>query len=262
MQVKEIVAFLENIAPLSLQEPYDNCGLITGSPNTDCTGVLCTLDATEAVILEAVAKGCNVVVAHHPIVFSGLKKLSGSTYVEKALIAAIKHDIAIYAIHTNLDNIITGVNGKIAQKIGLSQLEILDPKPGAGPGIGAGIIGHLSSPVTEADFLQNLAHIFKIPTIKHSPFLGKKLQKIAICGGSGAFLTQKALEMGVDAFVTSDLKYHDYFDANDALLLVDIGHFESEQYTVELLVELLQPKFPTFAVLKSDTKTNPVGYFM
>jgi putative NIF3 family GTP cyclohydrolase 1 type 2 len=188
--------------------------------------------------------------------------LSGSTYVEKALIAAIKHDIAIYAIHTNLDNIITGVNGKIAQKIGLSQLEILDPKPGAGPGIGAGMIGQLSAPVTEADFLQNLAHIFKIPTIKHSPFLGKKLQKIAICGGSGAFLTQKALEMGVDAFVTSDLKYHDYFDANDALLLVDIGHFESEQYTVELLVELLQPKFPTFAVLKSDTKTNPVGYFM
>jgi dinuclear metal center YbgI/SA1388 family protein len=214
------------------------------------------------VILEAVAKGCNVVVAHHPIVFSGLKKLSGSTYVEKALIAAIKHDIAMYAIHTNLDNIITGVNGKIAQKIGLGQLEILDPKPEAGPGVGAGILGQLSAPVTEADFLQNLAHIFKIPTIKHSPFLGKKLQKISICGGSGAFLTQKALEMGVDAFVTSDLKYHDYFDANDALLLVDIGHFESEQYTVELLVELLQPKFPTFAVLKSDTKTNPVGYFM
>ncbi|MEY4053714.1 MAG: hypothetical protein RL034_632, partial [Bacteroidota bacterium] len=191
MQVKEIVAFLENIAPLSLQEPYDNCGLITGSPNTDCTGVLCTLDATEAVILEAVAKGCNVVVAHHPIVFSGLKKLNGSTYVEKALLTAIKHDVAIYAIHTNLDNIIGGVNGKIAQKIGLSQLEILDPKPGAGPGIGAGMIGQLSAPVTEADFLQNLAHIFKIPTIKHSPFLGKKLQKIAICGGSGAFLTQK-----------------------------------------------------------------------
>ena len=262
MQVKEIVAFLENIAPLSLQEPYDNCGLLTGSPNNDCTGVLCTLDATEAVILEAVAKGCNVVVAHHPIIFSGLKKLSGTTYVEKALLAAIKHDIAMYAIHTNLDNVIGGVNGKIAQKIGLSQLEILDPKPGAGKGIGAGMIGHLSAPVTEADFLQNLAHIFKISTIKHSPFLGKKLQKIAICGGSGAFLTQKALEMGVDAFVTSDLKYHDYFDANDALLLVDIGHFESEQYTVELLVELLQPKFPTFAVLKSDTKTNPVGYFM
>jgi putative NIF3 family GTP cyclohydrolase 1 type 2 len=154
------------------------------------------------------------------------------------------------------------VNGKIAQKIGLSQVEILDPKPGAGPGIGAGIIGQLSAPISDPDFLQNLAHIFKITTIKHSPFLGKKIQKIAICGGSGAFLTQKALEMGVDAFVTSDLKYHDYFDANGQLLLADIGHFESEQYTVELLVELLQPKFPTFAVLKSDTKTNPVGYFI
>jgi dinuclear metal center YbgI/SA1388 family protein len=262
MQVKEIVDHLENIAPLHLQEAYDNCGLLTGTTDMTCTGVLCTLDATEAVILEAVARGCNLVVAHHPIVFSGLKKINGTTYIEKAVIAAIKHDIAIYAIHTNLDNVIGGVNGKIAQKMGLSQVEILDPKPGAGPGIGAGIIGQLSAPVTEADFLQNLAHIFKIPTIKHSPFLGKKLQKIAICGGSGAFLTQKALEMGVDAFVTSDLKYHNYFDANGQLLLADIGHFESEQYTVELLVELLQPKFPTFAVLKSDTKTNPVGYFM
>jgi dinuclear metal center YbgI/SA1388 family protein len=262
MQVKEIVDHLENIAPLHLQEPYDNCGLLSGSLDTNCTGILCTLDATEAVIQEAVAKGCNLVVAHHPIVFSGLKKINGTTYVEKAVIAAIKHDIAIYSIHTNLDNVINGVNGKIAQKIGLSQLEILDPKPGAGPGIGAGIIGQLSVPILEADFLQNLAHIFKIPTIKHSPFLGKKLQKIAICGGSGAFLTQKALEMGADAFVTSDLKYHDYFDANGLLLLADIGHFESEQYTVELLVELLQPKFPTFAVLKSDTKTNPVGYFI
>ncbi len=262
MQVKEIVDHLENIAPLHLQEPYDNCGLLSGSVDTNCTGILCTLDATEAVIQEAVAKGCNLVVAHHPIVFSGLKKINGTTYVEKAVIAAIKHDIAIYAIHTNLDNVINGVNGKIAQKIGLSQLEILDPKPGAGPGIGAGIIGQLPVPILEADFLQNLAHIFKIHTIKHSPFLGKNLQKIAICGGSGAFLTRKALEMGVDAFVTSDLKYHDYFDANGLLLLADIGHFESEQYTVELLVELLQPKFPTFAVLKSDTKTNPVGYFI
>ena len=365
MLIKEVIQVLAAKAPLSLQESYDNAGLIIGDPEWNCTGILCTLDATEAVIGEALAKGCNLVVAHHPIVFSGLKKINGKNYVEKTVIAAIKNDIAIYAIHTNLDNILDGVNQRFADRLGLINRRILAPKAGqlkklytyvplaqaeavktalfeAGAGnigeysevsfsvegigsfkgsanthpfvgepgklhlekelkievifpspiqstlvkalmqahpyeevafeiitldndyqqVGSGLIGELPEPLNEIGFLHLLKTAFGLSVVRHTPLLGKPLQKVAICGGAGSFLIGNALSAGADIYVSSDMKYHEFFDANSRLVLADIGHWESEQFTTELLIEILQAKFPTFAVLKSGIKTNPVNYFL
>lgn len=365
MKLNDIIEVLEQLAPPTLQESYDNAGLITGSASWNCSGIICTLDATEAVILEAKAKGCNLVVAHHPIVFSGLKKLNGKNYVEKAVIAAIKNDIAIYAIHTNLDHVKHGVNHKIADRLGLINRKILAPKAGllmklytfvpvaaadklrealfaagagdignyshcsfntegkgsfrAGEGtnphvgevgkthfesetklevifpawkqqevlialfnthpyeevaydliglandyqdVGSGLIGELPDAMEEHFFFQMLKTSFELKMVRHTPFLGKKIKKVAICGGSGSFLTGKALSAGADIYISADFKYHEFFDANDRMVIADIGHWESEQYTTDLLIDVLQAKFPTFAVLKSGIKTNPVNYFL
>lgn len=365
MQIKDIIQVLEILAPPSYQESYDNAGLILGNSHWECTGIICSLDATEEVILEAKAKGCNLVVAHHPILFKGIKQLNGKNYVEQTLITAIKSDIAIYAIHTNLDNVIWGVNGKIADQIGLMNRQILAPKAGllsklicfapasaienlktalfaAGAGhignysecsfevkglgnfkggegsnptighsgqntsteevriefihpchlqkklvsamikahpyeevaydlisldndyqhVGSGILGNLPEPMEETMLLNMLKTSFGLSVIKHSPFLGKRVEKIAICGGAGSFLIGTAIRAGADVLISADLKYHEFFDANGRILIADIGHWESEQYTTDLLFDILQAKFPTFAVLKSVIKTNPVNYFL
>lgn len=278
MRIIDIVRVLETIAPLNLQESYDNAGLLTGSSDWECMGILCTLDATEAVILEAKNRGLNLVVTHHPVIFGGLKKINGRNYVEKTVIAAIKNDIAIYAIHTNLDNVIHGVNNRIADRIGLINRQILLPKilhhtsvegvkepvslVSDNQSIGSGLLGQLPEELDETGFLYMLKTSFELTVIRHTPLLGKKLKKVAICGGSGSFLTGKAIAAGADVYVTADIKYHEFFDANNRILLADIGHWESEQYTTELLVEILQAKFPTFAVLKSGIITNPVNYFL
>lgn len=364
MQIIDITSYLESIAPLSLQETYDNAGLLTGLPNQICTGVICTLDATEEVVLEAKQRGCNLIIAHHPIIFSGLKKLNGNNYIEKTIIAAIKNDIAIYAIHTNLDNILQGVNQTIAEKIGLEKCQILFPKQqqllklftfipeasletvrnalfaaGAGfigkydqasfgaegsgtfrgmeganptigavgtrasvkeikleclvpaflksqvtralieshpyeevafdwvqlqndhPSVGSGLIGILPEPMDEKGVLQMLCTAFSVPVIRHTPLLGKPIQRVAVCGGAGSFLIGKALHSGADLYITSDVKYHEFFDANQRMVIADIGHWESEQFTIDWLMTQLQSKFLTFAVLKSGIHTNPVRYF-
>ncbi|HQR92971.1 MAG: Nif3-like dinuclear metal center hexameric protein [Sphingobacteriia bacterium 39-39-8] len=365
MQIKDIIQVLEELAPPIYQESYDNAGLIVGNSQWECTGIICSLDATEEVVLEAKAKGCNLIVAHHPILFKGIKQLNGKNYVEKTLITAIKSDIAIYAIHTNLDNVIWGVNSKIADQIGLLNRQILVPKAGllsklicfapesaveniktalfeAGAGqighysecsfqvngwgnfkgglnsqptiglagqrtsveevriefihpthlqkklvnamikahpyeevaydlvsldndyqhVGSGILGELPEPMEESTLLSMLQTSFGISVIKHSPFLEKRVQKIAICGGGGSFLIGPAIRAGADVLISADLKYHEFFDANGQILIADIGHWESEQYTTDLLFDILQAKFPTFAVLKSVIKTNPVNYFL
>ena len=364
MKISAIVAHLESIAPLSLQEPYDNAGLLTGMPGWECTGVLCTLDTTEEVINEAIEKKCNLIVAHHPIIFGGLKKINGNNYVERVIIAAIKNDIAIYAIHTNLDNVYNGVNKAIADKLGLINCSILSPKQnllkklftfvpvahlekvrnaifesgggnignysecsfgaeGTGtfkandganpfvgeigirhqenevkievifpsfleshivsamikahpyeevaydiltlnniyPNIGSGMIGELPQKMAEEAYLKKIKEAFGLSIIRHTPLTGNAVQKVAVCGGAGSFLIPKALLAGADFYITADVKYHEFFDANGRMVIADIGHFESEQYTIDLLAELLEIKFPTFAVLKSVTKTNPVQYF-
>jgi dinuclear metal center YbgI/SA1388 family protein len=364
MKIAAIISFLEQQAPPSLQENYDNAGLITGNAGWECTGVLVSLDATEAVVQEAIAKKCNLVVAHHPIVFGGLKKLNGKNYVEQTVIAAIKHDIAIYAIHTNLDNVIDGVNGKMASLLGLQNIRILSPKenqlrklytfvpeahapavrqalfeaggghignyadcsfntegwgtfkglegtePFAGKpgelheekevkieivfpawlerslvtalleahpyeevaydiialanthaGAGSGVVGELHGPVPETAFLKKIKAVFGTPVIRHSPLCGQPVSRVAVCGGAGSFLISKALAAGAQFYITADMKYHEFFDANNRLVLADIGHYESEQFTIDLLHELLEQKFPTFAVLKTTVNTNPVRYF-
>ena len=365
MKIQDISIFLETIAPASLQESYDNAGLLTGNEDWDCTGIITTLDATEAVVMEAIEKKCNLIVAHHPIIFSGLKKITGKNYIEKTIIAAIKNNIAIYAIHTNLDNILTGVNGKMANQLGLINRQILLPKEGmlkklvtfvplaqaenvrkalfaAGAGhignysecsfsvegegtfkggeatvpfvgkpgqwhkekelrvemvfpawiensllkalvaahpyeevaydiftvdnkhqgIGSGLVAELVEPIGEAEFLNLLKDAFGLKVIRHTALRDKPVKKIALCGGAGSFLIGAAVAARVNFYITADVKYHEFFDANDQLVIADIGHFESEQYTIDLLFDILREKFPNFALLKTGVKTNPVNYFV
>lgn len=364
MKIQDIINLLEKTAPASLQESYDNAGLLTGNASWECKGIITSLDATEEVVMEAISKNCNLVVAHHPIIFKGLKKISGKNYVEKTIITAIKNDIAIYAIHTNLDNVIDGVNGKIADIIGLVNRSILVPKEnilqklavfvpvkhklsllealfaaGAGdighysecsfasegtgsyngdagtnpfagkPGerhyeneekvevifpiwlqtqvlkamknahpyeevaydlyalsnsyqqTGSGILGELAIEMDEKPFLTLLKSNFNLSVIRHTAFRGKRVKKVAVCGGAGSFLTGAAIASGADVYVTGDVKYHEFFDADNKILLADIGHYESEQFTTDLLFDILRQNFPNFAVLKTGVKTNPVNYF-
>ena len=364
MIIEEIIQHLETIAPGYFQESYDNAGLIVGKTSIACSGVITALDATEAVIDEAISKNCNLVVAHHPIIFRGLKKLNGKNYVERTILKAIKNDIAVYAIHTNLDNIKKGVNNKIAEKIGVQNLQMLQPKEnilkklitfapadnaedlrkalfaagggqlgkysecsfntegtgtfkpeeGANPfvgeigvrleekeikievifpdyleqkmimamievhpyeevaydiislgnyfsDVGSGMIGELENPVDETEFLQRIKTAFDLTMIKHTGLSGKKVKKVAVCGGAGSFLIPAALSKKADVYITSDIKYHEFFDA-EGMLLLDIGHYESEQFTIDLLYDILREKFPNFAVRKTEVNTNPVNYFL
>ncbi|MBI5914400.1 MAG: Nif3-like dinuclear metal center hexameric protein [Bacteroidetes bacterium] len=261
-KIKEIIAHLESIAPPQYQEGYDNAGLITGDADAEVTGILCSLDATEVIINEAIERGCNLVVAHHPIVFKGLKRLNGRTYVERTVIKAIKNDVAIYAIHTNLDNVFhRGVNSKIAEKLGLLHTLILSPKPETNSlEIGAGLIGELPMAMNETDFLNNLKSTMLAGCIRHTRLLGRPVKTVALCGGAGSFLLPAAIAQKADVYITGDFKYHEFFDADGHLVIADIGHFESEQFTIDLLHEIISEKFSTFAPLKTNVSTNPVFY--
>lgn len=260
MYIKDIIAELERIAPPHLQESYDNAGLITGHPDWVCTGVLFTLDSTEAVVEEAIRKGCNLVVAHHPIVFRGLKRINGTNYVERTVIKSIRHEVALYAIHTNLDNVLyRGVNAQIAAKIGLLNTRILSPKAGLTE-VGAGVVGDLPLAMQETDFLQMLKTHFRCGVVRHTALLGRPIRRVAVCGGAGSFLVPEVLRAGADVFVSADFKYHEFFDADGQILIADIGHYESEQFTNDLLFGIISEKFPTFALHLSETLTNPVHY--
>jgi len=262
--IKEVYDFLHSVAPFQYQESYDNAGLIVGDSAKACTGVITCLDSTEAVIDEAIATGSNLVVAHHPIVFRGLKRFNGTNYIEKAVIKAIKNDIAIIAIHTNLDNVISnGVNERIAKQLGLEEIEPLAVKKeidqSNGP-VGSGVLGFLPKEIDEMDFLQSLKDKMKVNVIKHTNLLGNKITKVAVCGGVGGFLLKDAIRSGAQVFITSDYKYHEFFDANDQIVIVDIGHYESEQFTINLLQELISRNFSTFAAHCTKINTNPVNY--
>jgi dinuclear metal center YbgI/SA1388 family protein len=262
MFVRDILNLLETLAPTALQEGYDNAGLITGHPDMPLRGVLFCLDSTEAVVEEAIGLGCNLIVAHHPIVFKGLKRFNGYSYVERTVISAIKNDIALYAIHTNLDNVhFRGVNAKIAEKIGLQNTGILTPKAGFSD-IGAGLLGTLPEPMPEPEFLNLLKNALGARCVRHTTLRGKPVQKVAVCGGSGSFLLSDALRAGADAFVTADFKYHEFFDAENRLVIADVGHYESEQYTIELLFDVVREKFPNFALHCTKVNTNPVHYWV
>ena len=364
MRIKDITDSIEQLAPLPYAEGFDNVGLLTGSKDWEVTGVMITLDTLEAVVDEAREQNCNLIVSFHPIIFSGIKNFSRPGYVERTVIKAIKQDIAIYAIHTALDNSFRGVNDMICQQLGLKNRKILIPQPStirklitfvpvesasdvrqalfkAGAGsignydhcsfnlegtgsfrgnedsnpvkgekgelhfeketqlgvtfpkhlegkvlqalfsshpyeevayevyslentnqhIGMGMTGELETPMDEQDFLEFLKERFNTGCIRHSELLGKPVKKIAILGGSGSFAIQNAKNSGADVFVTADLKYHDFYRAEGTLVLADIGHFESEQYTKNLLHTYLKKKFANFAIVLSNTNTNPIKYF-
>ena len=261
MKIKQITNFLESYAPLSYQESYDNCGLIVGDDKAEVKGALITLDCTEAVIDEAIATGCNLVIAHHPIIFSGLKKLNGSNYIERTVIKAIKNNIAIYAIHTNLDNVHNGVNAKIAEKLGLINCKVLSLKQEVNSDlVGSGIIGELKIPINTEVFLESLRAKMQTKCIRHTLIVKEKIQRVAVCGGSGSFLLKNAKAAKADVFITADFKYHEFFDAENKIVIADIGHYESEQFTKDLIYDLLVKNFTKFAVRLSKVNTNPIKY--
>jgi dinuclear metal center YbgI/SA1388 family protein len=364
MLISEIIEILEEVAPPSYQENYDNSGLIVGSGSWKCSGAVICLDAIESVIEEAKSKGANLIIAHHPIVFKGLKKINGNNYVERVIINAIKNDIAIYAIHTNLDNVLhQGVSAMICDKLNLSKREILEPKSqilkkitvlvpkdatskvldalyeagagqignykdcsfttngegtftpnnGANPHIGtidkaekvnenrielifesykenkiiaalksthpyeeiayylqtldnpnyevgSGMIGALEFPMITDRFFEFLKEKMNVKMIRHTALCKEKIQKVAVCGGSGSFLLQKAIKQKADIFITADFKYHEFFDADNQIIIADIGHYESEQFTKELIFGILSKKITNFAFHLSEVNTNPVNY--
>ncbi|MEL6718856.1 MAG: Nif3-like dinuclear metal center hexameric protein [Bacteroidota bacterium] len=339
MKLKNLINFLEQIAPPHYQESYDNVGLIVGNREQEITGVLTCLDSTEAVLEEAISLDCNVVVAHHPIVFKGLKSITGRNYVERVILKAIKNDIAIYAIHTNLDNMYAqGVNTRIAERLGLQEMQILAPKAvdkkltlfvdadqtnlvrsqfaelpmavdfaslgvqqakqasikmefnfalhqessvlknlsilktkipihfeitevsTASKQIGSGMIGNLKEEYSPKKFLNYLKEQMKVEVVRHTTLLDKKIKRVAVCGGAGGFLLKHAIQQKADIFITADYKYHEFFDADGHLVIADIGHYESEQFTVDLLQELISQKFTTFAAHSTTIRTNPVFY--
>ena len=261
MKIKEILSHLESFAPPGYQEEYDNSGLIAGNPEAECTGVLLSLDCTEDIIQEATDNKCNLIVSHHPLIFRPVRSISPENSQGKTLIAAIKNDIIIYAIHTNLDNIPAGVNATMADILGLTDREILLPRAGD-PDIGSGMIGNLKEPVPESEVLKLIRKGFGIPAIRHSALTGRPISRIALCGGAGSFLISRALQRGAGFFISADIRYHEFFDGEGKMVIADIGHYESEQFTISLLYKVILEKFPNFAVLKSGKITNPVNYYI
>lgn len=261
--VKDLLKQLDRIAPYALQESYDNSRLIVGNPKEIVKGVLCSLDSTEEVIDEAISRGCNVVVAHHPIVFSGLKSITGATYIERCMIKAIKHDIAIIACHTNLDSVKPmGINSRLANLLELSDTEFLVAKPNSlERNAGMGLVGNIEKPMEWSKFADFLKTKLHLKVFKHTKILKGSVQRIAICGGSGYFLLESAKSKKADVYITSDIKYHQFFDADNALVLADIGHYESEKHSSQLIHDIIIDKFSTFAVLLSNVRTNPITYY-
>lgn len=258
MKIKEVALTLERFAPLPLQESYDNAGLQIGLTEAEASGVLLCLDVTEAVILEAVERGCNVVIAHHPLLFRGLKCVSDATQVERCVRTAILNNICIYAAHTNLDNAAGGVNYKIAEVLGLQDVAFLSPQ---GEG-GSGVVGHLPQAVDAMDFLRTVKEKFAVECLMHNNGPQKKVQKVALCGGSGDFLLSNAIAQGADVFLTGEMGYHFYFGHEDEIWIGVLGHYQSEQYTIDLMAEILRRYCPDLRVEKVSFSTNPIQYII
>ncbi|MBR4391176.1 MAG: Nif3-like dinuclear metal center hexameric protein [Bacteroidales bacterium] len=260
MTVREIVDCITEIAPLQWQEDYDNAGIQVGDLNAETHKVLIALDVTEEVVDEAVAKSCDLIVSHHPLIFSGLKHLTPATAQERTVIKAVKHDISIVSMHTNLDNCHLGVSRVLAERLGLRNLRLLQPSQADPECCGAGMVGEFKTPMEETDFLALVADCLDTPCVRHSNLTGRKIVTVGLCGGSGSPFIHDALVHHVDAYLTADIKYHTFF-APDNILLVDGGHFETEQFTKQLIKDLIQKKFPTFAAEIAETNTNSVHYF-
>ena len=255
MVVGEIISAIERVAPLRYQDEWDNSGLQVGFPGVEVKKVLVCLDITEAVVDEAAQKGCEMIVSHHPLLFRALKQVSDSTYQQRCVCSALSKGIAIYSAHTSLDNAPGGVNFEIAGRIGLTDLEWLQPKDGEDAG--SGVIGLLPDPEVDKEFLARLQDTFLVRDLRHSGCSGRMIRKVALCGGAGAFLMRDAIRKGADCFITGEFHYHDYFE-NDGMLLAELGHYESEQYTIDLLAGLLRESLPGLDVQLTSLNTNPI----
>ena len=257
MTVREIIDNLERKAPLLLQDDWDNSGLQVGFPKADVDKVLVCLDVTEAVVDEAAKLGCGMIVSHHPLLFKALSQVSDATYQQRCVVKALAAGIAIYSAHTSLDNAPGGVNHKIAELIGLKDTDWLLPMLDEYGG--SGLIGTLAKPERDSDFLKRIKKVFGVESLRHSECSGRMIKTVALCGGAGAFLMGDAKDKGADCFITGELHYHDYFE-NDGMLLAELGHFQSEQFTIDLLSDLLSKAFPSLSVLKTSINTNPIRY--
>lgn len=251
----------KKVAPNNLQESYDNSGLIIGAHDKIINKALICLDITEEVMVEAKNKGCDIVISHHPILFKALKRFNESNYTEKIVSFAIKNDISIYSLHTNLDNVYFGVNHKICDLMSLRQRDIIRPKDEDGK-VGAGMLGRLENPLNAIDFVKKVKNNFNAGAVKYTKPIKTEVRKIAVCGGSGSFLLNDAINAGADVFITSDFTYHQFFDAEDKIMIIDVGHYEFEQYTEDLIYNLLDPLTRQYDVefFVTSTNTNPVNY--
>ncbi|MBR5930078.1 MAG: Nif3-like dinuclear metal center hexameric protein [Prevotella sp.] len=262
MNIKEVVCALERFAPLPLQEGFDNAGLQVGLTETqEVSGALLCLDVTEQVVDEAVALGCNLIVSHHPLLFHALKKITGKDDVQRAVVKAIKHDITVVSMHTNMDNALGGVNYRIAGKMGLQDIRFFGPEKQIGDIQGAsGVIGELSEPMTAKEFLSMVKQRFGVDCIQANQLLQRPIRKVAICGGAGAFLLNDAIAEGADAFVTGEMHYHEYFGHEQEIQIAVIGHYQSEQYTSEIFKEIIERECPGVKCFLTQINTNPIFY--
>ena len=260
MKIKEVIAALERFAPLPLQEGFDNAGLQLGLTEAwEVSGALLCLDVTENVLDEAIRKGCNLIVRHHPLIFHKLASISGSNFVERIVMRAIENHVAIVSMHTNMDNARGGVNFKIAEKLGLRDVDFFVRKEGADAG--SGVIGTLPEPMAAAEFIRLLKERFGVACVMTNELLQRPVSRVAICGGAGSFLLGDAEKAGADAFVTGEMHYHDYFDHEQKIQICVIGHYQSEQFTNEIFRDIIERECPDVRCCMTETCTNPILYF-
>lgn len=261
MNIKEVISALERFAPLPLQEDWDNAGLQVGLTEVEVSGALLCLDVTEAIVDEAINNGCNLIVSHHPLIFHKLSNLTGSDYVQRAIIKAIRYDIAIVSMHTNMDNAKGGVNFKIAEKMGLSDVRFFAKKEIGGIKCGAGTIGKWDESLAADDFVKKLKETFCVECVECNELLRRPIKKVAICGGAGAFLLDEAIREGADAFVTGEMSYHNFFGHEQQIQIAVIGHYQSEQFTSEIFKSIIEEECPGVRCVATQTDTNPIIYF-
>ena len=260
MKIKEVLRALERFAPLPLQEDYDNAGLQIGLTEADVSGALLCLDVTEAVLDEAVSLGCNLIVAHHPLIFRPLKCVSDANYVQRVVMRAIQEHIAIIAMHTNLDNAPGGVNFKIAEKMHLRDVRLFATKQVGDIEGGSGVIGELAEPMAVDEFIKMVKKAFGVECVMANELLRRPVKSVAICGGAGSFLLRDAVAEGADAFITGEMHYHDYFDHEQQIQICVIGHYQSEQYTKEIFQSIIEEQCHGVTCHLSQVNTNPIIY--
>ena len=260
MKIKQVLSALERFAPLPLQESWDNAGLQLGLTEAEVSGALLCLDVNEQIVDEAIAKGCNLIVSHHPLLFRGLKQISGADYVQRCVIKAIKHDIVIVSMHTNMDNALDGVNWKIAERLGLKDCKFFAQKTVDGIEAGSGVVGCLPSQMDSRTFIELVKKQFGVQCAQCNALLERPISKVAICGGAGDFLLPDALGEGADVFITGEMHYHQYFGYEQQIQICVIGHYQSEQYTAEIFCDIIQKDCPDVKTCIAETNTNPIVY--